>query len=145
MAYNWSGTRLESGVDLTGLVLTGALDVTTARLCMRELLDLPVLPTAVFVCSDRMALGVYQALAERELRVPDDVSVVGFDDLPEARWAAPALTTVRQPLGEMAATALRLLVRMMHGERPEGTRTELSTRLVQRASTAVAREGRSTA
>ncbi len=67
--------------------------------------------------------------------MPDDVGVVGFDDLPEARWASPALTTVRQPLSEMAATALRLLVRMMAGERPEGTRTELSTRLVVRAST----------
>ncbi|MEU6665481.1 substrate-binding domain-containing protein [Streptomyces sp. NPDC046727] len=111
-------------------------DETTARLRMHELLDLPEPPTAVFVCSDRLALGVYAALAERELRVPDDMSVVGFDDLPEARWVAPALTTVRQPLAEMAATALRLLVRMMHGDRPEGTRTELSTRLVRRASTA---------
>jgi DNA-binding LacI/PurR family transcriptional regulator len=61
--------------------------------------------------------------------------VVGFDDLPESRWATPALTTVRQPLSEMAATALRLLVRMMAGEQPEGNRTELSTRLVERAST----------
>lgn len=111
-------------------------DETTARLRTHELLDLPEPPTAVFVCSDRMALGVYAALAERGVRVPDGMSVVGFDDLPEARWVAPALTTVRQPLAEMAATALRLLVRMMHGERPEGTRTELSTRLVQRASTA---------
>ncbi len=111
-------------------------DETTARVRAHELLDLPEPPTAVFVCSDRMALGVYAALAERELRVPDDVSVVGFDDLPEARWVTPALTTVRQPLAEMAATALRLLVRMMRGDRPEGTRTELSTRLVQRASTA---------
>ncbi|MEV5873061.1 substrate-binding domain-containing protein [Streptomyces sp. NPDC052101] len=111
-------------------------DVSAARLRTHELLDLPEPPTAVFVCSDRMALGVYEALAERELRVPGDVSVVGFDDLPEARWAAPALTTVRQPLGEMAATALRLLVRLMHGEHPESTRTELSTRLMVRASTA---------
>ncbi|MGF0169361.1 LacI family DNA-binding transcriptional regulator [Streptomyces sp. Marseille-Q5077] len=103
---------------------------------MLDLLDLPEPPTAVFVCSDRMALGVYEALAERGLSVPDDMSVVGFDDLPEARWIAPALTTIRQPLSEMAATALHLLVRMMDGERPESTRTELSTRLVQRASTA---------
>lgn len=103
---------------------------------MRELLDLPEPPTAVFVCSDRMTLGVYAALAERGLRVPDDMSVVGFDDLPEARWLTPALTTVRQPLSEMAATALRLLLRMMDGHRPESTRTELSTRLVERASTA---------
>ncbi|CAM5249175.1 hypothetical protein GCM10010345_03650 [Streptomyces canarius] len=111
-------------------------DETTARLRMHELLDLPEPPSAVFVCSDRMALGVYAALAERGVRVPDEVSVVGFDDLPEACWVTPALTTVRQPPAEMAATALRLLVRMTRGDRPEGTRTELSTRLVRRASTA---------
>ncbi|MGH1556624.1 substrate-binding domain-containing protein [Streptomyces sp. L7] len=73
------------------------------------------------------------------MSVPDDIGVVGFDDLPEARWVTPALTTVRQPLSEMAATALRLLVRMMDGDRPESTRTELSTRLVERASTGVPR------
>ncbi|MET8942648.1 substrate-binding domain-containing protein [Streptomyces sp. NPDC004542] len=111
-------------------------DEAAARLHTHELLDLPEPPTALFVCSDRMALGVYATLAERGVRVPDEMSVVGFDDLPEARWVTPALTTVRQPLSEVAATALRLLVRMMHGERPEGTRTELSTRLVRRASTA---------
>jgi DNA-binding LacI/PurR family transcriptional regulator len=111
-------------------------DESAARRRMLDLLDLREPPTAVFVCSDRMALGVYEALAERGLSVPDDVSVVGFDDLPESRWIAPALTTVRQPLAEMAATALRLLVRMMEGERPESTRTELSTRLVERSSTA---------
>ncbi|MEU3839546.1 substrate-binding domain-containing protein [Streptomyces sp. NPDC028635] len=103
---------------------------------VRELLALPEPPTAVFVCSDRMALGVCEALTERGLSVPDDVSVVGFDDAPEARWSAPALTTVRQPLAEMAATALGLLVRMMDGDRPDCTRTELSTRLIRRASTA---------
>jgi len=111
------------------------LDEAEAHHRMLELLDLPEPPTAVFVCSDRMALGVYEALAARGLRVPDDMSVVGFDDLPESRWLAPALTTIRQPLSEMSATALRLLVRMMDGKRPEGTRTELSTRLVQRTST----------
>ncbi|MFF1718479.1 LacI family DNA-binding transcriptional regulator [Streptomyces sviceus] len=115
-------------------------DESAARLRTLELLDLPEPPTAVFVCSDHMALGVYEALAERGLRVPDDISVVGFDDLPEARWTTPALTTVRQPLSEMAATALRLLVRMMEGDRPESTRTELSTRLVERASTAPPRD-----
>ncbi|MGR3868914.1 LacI family DNA-binding transcriptional regulator [Streptomyces graminifolii] len=116
-------------------ILHGGFDQAMARTRMRELLDLPEPPTAVFVCSDRMALGVYEAVAERQLGVPDDISVVGFDDLPEARWVTPALTTIRQPLSEMAATALRLLVRLMDGDRPEGTRTELSTRLVERAST----------
>ncbi|NEA97930.1 substrate-binding domain-containing protein [Streptomyces sp. SID13726] len=114
-------------------------DETAAHRRTLELLDLPEPPTAVFVCSDHMTLGVYEALAERGLKVPADLSVVGFDDLPEARWAAPALTTVRQPLSEMSATALRLLVRMMEGDRPESTRTELSTRLVERASTAAPR------
>ncbi|MER6010949.1 LacI family DNA-binding transcriptional regulator [Streptomyces bluensis] len=116
----------------------GDFDEASAHRRMLELLDLPEPPTAVFVCSDQMALGVYRALAERGLRVPDDMSVVGFDDLPEARWASPGLTTVRQPLSEMAATALRLLVRLMAGDQPEGTRTELSTRLVERASTGMA-------
>ncbi|MFD9318284.1 LacI family DNA-binding transcriptional regulator [Streptomyces sp. NPDC060053] len=114
----------------------GGFDESVAHRRMQELLDLPEPPTAVFVCSDRMALGAYLALAEKGLRVPYDVSVVGFDDLPESRWTTPALTTVRQPLAEMAATGLRLLLRMMDGEHPEGTRTELSTRLVERASTA---------
>ncbi|MFG3497414.1 LacI family DNA-binding transcriptional regulator [Streptomyces sp. NPDC047928] len=107
-----------------------------ARSGMLDLLDLAEPPTGVFVCSDRMAREVYGALAERGLRVPHDMSVVGYGDLPEARWAAPGLTTVRRPLSEMAATALRLLVRMTAGERLESTRTELSTRLVVRASTA---------
>ncbi|MCQ9130022.1 LacI family DNA-binding transcriptional regulator [Streptomyces hilarionis] len=117
-------------------VRDGGFDEALAHRRTHELLDLAVPPTAVFVCSDRMALGAYRALAERGLRIPHDVSVVGFDDLPESRWTTPALTTVRQPLAETAATALRLLVRMMDGERPEGTRTELSTRLVQRSSAA---------
>ncbi|MFD7503640.1 LacI family DNA-binding transcriptional regulator [Streptomyces sp. NPDC059850] len=103
---------------------------------MTELLELPEPPTAVFACSDPMALGAYRALRERGLRVPEDVSVVGFDDLPQARWTTPALTTVRQPLSEMAATALRTLLRLRAGEVPEGTRTELSTRLIVRSSTA---------
>ncbi|MFE9610071.1 LacI family DNA-binding transcriptional regulator [Streptomyces sp. NPDC006012] len=111
-------------------------DDLAVRLSTLELLDLPERPTAVFTCSDRMALGVHGALAERGLRVPDDLSVVGFGDLPEARWAVPALTTVHRPLAEMAATALRLLVRMARGERLAETRTELPTRLVPRTSTA---------
>ncbi|WAP53879.1 LacI family DNA-binding transcriptional regulator [Streptomyces sp. S465] len=114
----------------------GDISEAAARHRMGELLDLAEPPTAVFVCSDQMALGVYQAVRERGLRMPQDISVVGFDDLPQARWITPALTTVRQPLAEMAAAALRTLVRLMTGEVPEATRTELSTRLMVRSSTA---------
>ncbi|MCT2592854.1 LacI family DNA-binding transcriptional regulator [Streptomyces sp. N2-109] len=111
-------------------------DTATARARTHELFALPQPPTAVFACSDPMALGIYQALAELGLRIPQDVSVVGFDDLPEAEWVTPALTTVRQPLREMAATALRQLLRMRDGGAPPGARTELPTRLVERHSTA---------
>jgi len=81
-----------------------------------------------------MALGVYEAARQQGLRIPDDLSVIGFDDLPEAGWASPPLTTVRQPLSEMGSLAARTLVRLIRGEAVESPRIELSTRLVQRAS-----------
>lgn len=100
-----------------------------------ELLCLPKPPTAIFAASDQMALGAYEALFERGLQVPEDVSVVGFDDLPQSRWAVPPLTTIRQPLTEMAQMATRILLRLISGEEPETRRVELSTPLVERAST----------
>jgi len=102
------------------------------------LLDLPEPPTAIFVCADQMALGAYEALYERGLRVPDDMSIVGFDDLDEARWAIPPLTTVRQPLTEMAGMATRMLLTLIAGEELETTRVEVSTPMITRASTAAA-------
>jgi LacI family transcriptional regulator len=99
------------------------------------LLDLAEPPTAIFVCSDQMALGAYEALYERGIRVPDDTSVVGFDDLDEAKWAIPPLTTVRQPLSEMAGMATRMLLALIDGEELDTSRVELSTALVIRQST----------
>ncbi|MDT0345200.1 LacI family DNA-binding transcriptional regulator [Streptomyces litchfieldiae] len=107
----------------------------------RELLALPDPPTAVFVCNDAQALGVYRAAAEAGLRIPDDLSVVGFDDLPPARWTIPPLTTVRQPLTEMAATAAAMVVTLAGGEPLRQTRVELATELVVRDSTAPPRRG----
>jgi LacI family transcriptional regulator len=83
-----------------------------------------------------MAFGVYEAIRRRGLRVPDDVSVVGFDDLPEARWASPPLTTVRQPLVEMGRLAARTVLRLAQGEGIDSPRVELSTELVVRDSSA---------
>jgi len=79
---------------------------------------------------------VYEAAREIGLRVPRDLSVVGFDDAEYARWAGPPLTTVRQPLAEMGATAARLVLALGRGERPLHPRTELPTTLVVRDSTA---------
>jgi LacI family transcriptional regulator len=101
-----------------------------------SLLDAQQPPTAIFASSDQMALGVHEAVRQRGLRVPEDISVVGFDDLPEVRWSSPPLTTVRQPLSEMGQLAARTVLRLAAGERVESPRVELATDLVVRDSTA---------
>jgi LacI family transcriptional regulator len=100
------------------------------------LLNLPEPPTAIFACSDQMACGVYEAVRRKGLRIPEDISLVGFDDLPEARWASPPLTTVRQPLAEMGLLAARTILRLAQGDDIESPRLELATELVVRDSTA---------
>ncbi|WP_406282271.1 LacI family DNA-binding transcriptional regulator [Streptomyces sp. NBC_00209] len=96
-------------------------------------------PTAVFAASDLQALGAFEVLRARGLEIPADMSVVGFDDLPVARWTHPALTTVRQPLLDMASMAATTLLRIIDGEQVDTLRLELSTRLEVRGSTAAPR------
>lgn len=107
-----------------------------------DLLDLQDPPTAVFAGSDLQAFGVIEAARVRGLRVPEDLSVVGFDDLPVARWGAPPLTTVRQPLADMGRMAVRVALRLAAGQPLETHRLELATQLVVRESTAPPRPGR---
>jgi LacI family transcriptional regulator len=83
-----------------------------------------------------MAFGAYEAVRQRGLRIPDDVTVVGFDDLPESRWSSPPLTTVRQPLAEMGALAARTVLRLAAGEDVDSPRVELATSLIERESSA---------
>jgi DNA-binding LacI/PurR family transcriptional regulator len=91
--------------------------------------------TAVFAANDQMALGFIRALHEQGRRVPEDVSVVGFDDLPEAQFFLPALTTVRQDFVELGHRAMNVLARVLDGER-EPTADLVPTTLVVRESTA---------
>ncbi|HEU4423302.1 MAG TPA: LacI family DNA-binding transcriptional regulator [Pilimelia sp.] len=119
-----------------GLVRDGDFGHDLAYRHALDLLDLPDRPTAIFAGSDHQALGTYQAARVRGLRVPEDLSVVGFDDLPFAEWVGPKLTTVRQPLADMTALAARILLQILDGERPEIHQVELATRLVIRESTA---------
>ena len=77
-----------------------------------------------------------RAARELGLRVPQDLSVVGYDDLPVTEWIGPPLTTIHQPLYEMAATATRMVLGMARGEAPANPRIELGTELVIRESTA---------
>ncbi|MEU4095778.1 LacI family DNA-binding transcriptional regulator [Streptomyces sp. NPDC026673] len=108
-----------------------------------SLLDEPDPPTAIFAGSDLQALGVLEAARVKGLQVPRDLSVVGYDDIPLAQWASPSLTTVNQPLVEMAEEAARMLLRLSQpdetGEK-SNTRMELGVRLVVRKSTAPPRE-----
>jgi LacI family transcriptional regulator len=102
-----------------------------------ELLSLPDRPTAIFAGSDQQAFGVYEAARQRGLRVPQDLSIVGFDDLKVARWASPPLTTVRQPLAEMGRVAAQMLGDLIQGIPLRSNRIELSTELIVRESTAI--------
>ena len=101
-----------------------------------ELLDRVQRPTALLCGADEVALGVIETARRLGLRVPQDVSVVGFDDAPSARTASPPLTTVRQPLIEFGVLALRSVLRLSEGTELEAPHVALSTRLVVRASTA---------
>jgi LacI family transcriptional regulator, galactose operon repressor len=100
-----------------------------------ELLDRPDRPTALVGFNDKAAVGALQAAAERGLRVPDDLSVAGFDDIDLSRATAPPLTTVRQPLPEMGRMAVTLLIRLLDRHELEALHVELATELVVREST----------
>lgn len=91
--------------------------------------------TAIFAANDQMALGVIHGLTERGLTVPGDISVVGFDDLPDARHFLPSLTTVRQDFAELGTLVLRLIIEAIEGD--EGTEHEMiEPTLIVRSSTA---------
>ena len=118
------------------LIREGDFNVEDGIAHARALFGLADPPTAIFACNDLQALGVYQAAREARLHIPEDLSVVGFDDLPVAQWVGPPLTTVRQPLVDMAVAAAELVLRMADGELPAQPRVELATELVIRESTA---------
>jgi LacI family xylobiose transport system transcriptional regulator len=118
------------------LIRSGDFHVEGGRDNGLALLRLPEPPTAVFAGSDLQALGVYEAARELGVHIPGDLSVVGYDDLPMARWVGPPLTTIHQPLAEMAEMAARMVIGMSRGTTPATLRLDLATSLVVRQSTA---------
>jgi LacI family transcriptional regulator len=100
------------------------------------LLDRPDRPTAIFAGSDMQALGVLRAARRLGLDVPGDVSLIGYDNLPVTAWTDPALTTVNQPLRDMAGTAARMVLDLARGDELSVSRIDLVTELVVRESTA---------
>lgn len=110
----------------------------------QELFKLPQLPTAVIAISDHMAAGIFRAFEERGIKVPDDVSVIGFDNTHLCQWLHPKLTTVAQPIFEMGKTAASLLLeRIANGSSDDEVEREITlpTKLIVRGSTAKVRQG----
>lgn len=117
------------------LTVEGDFTEEGARAAARELLALK--PTAIFAASDTMAIGVLQAARDVGTRVPQDVALVGFDDLPMASLVEPTLTTVRQPIGRLGATAVDVLLGLLDARGNGGdsvNRVLLPTELIVRAS-----------
>jgi LacI family transcriptional regulator len=117
------------------LILESSFGIEGGAIAATRLLDEPDPPTAIFAFNDNTAIGALRVARERGLRVPEDISVVGFDDSEQSAIVSPSLTTVRQPLAEMGRMAVSLLLRLLEGQRLEALHVELKTRLVVRDST----------
>lgn len=130
-ALSDGGTAADPALVLEeGFSFLAGLEMATALLGRQE----P--PTAIFAGCDASALGVLEAARRHGLRVPEDLSVVGYDDTYSALSTAPPLTTVRQPIIDMGRVALRTLLQQARGERPDSHHIQLATQLVVRESTA---------
>lgn len=142
-AYTASRQRLEGyrqALETAGipydeeLVRYGNFDEESGRQAMEALLSLGERPTAVFIASDMVAIGALRALREHGLQVPEDIAVVGFDDIATARYLTPALTTVHVPAFGLGWSAAELLIRIIEGDLPNETQVRLETQLVVRES-----------
>ncbi|NUP38367.1 MAG: LacI family DNA-binding transcriptional regulator [Streptomyces sp.] len=102
----------------------------------RQLLTLPDRPTAIFAANDLSAISTMDVAASLGLRVPDDLSVIGFDNVPESVMVRPALTTIEQPLQLMGERAVGMLLELLAGSEPQPPRLRVPTRLVHRDSCA---------
>lgn len=105
------------------------------RRLMSALLDAPERPTGVFAPSDVMAVGALDAISERGLRCPEDISIVGYNDLPLSRFVAPPLTTIEMPAEEIGAEAARMALESIKGRDTRGRLVTLPARLIVRRST----------
>jgi LacI family transcriptional regulator len=145
LAYNVSQDRLkgarqamnEAGQPTpSDLVFEGDYLPATGREAVARFFSIADSPTAILAFNDLMAMGALQALTERSLKVPDDVAVMGFDDIPLSEYTGPGLSTVRQPLLRMCRAAVEVLLQRITGDGPAETQQVLLTpELIIRAST----------
>ncbi len=117
------------------LTRNGDFELTASRQAARSLLTSPDRPTAVFAANDLSAIALLRTALDLGLRVPDDLSIVGFDDIPEASRESPPLTTVQQPMQRLGSAAAGMLFTMLEGGEPAAPEVQLPTRLVVRGTT----------
>ncbi len=116
------------------LIVEGFFQQRRGYECAQELLALDDPPTAIFASNDESALGVMEAVRDAGFRIGDDISVIGFDDIPAASNVHPRLTTVRQPLEEMGRRATQMLLELIDDPEKVAERIDLQTELVIRES-----------
>jgi len=116
------------------LMRTGYYTPQSGYSAMKELLALAVIPTAVFIASDVVALGAMQAIKDQGLRIPEDIALVGFDDIPLAEYFDPPLSTIHTPSYELGKTAGEALLCLLHGKTLENNTQLLDSELILRRS-----------
>jgi len=116
------------------LIQVGDYTTETVIDCTQRLLSLDDPPTAIFASNDMSAIGVYQAAQAAGVRIPEDLSVVGFDNLQESIFLNPPLTTIDQFIPEMGSIAIEMLVKLINGETLESDLLKINTMLVSRDS-----------
>ncbi|MBG2876329.1 ribose operon transcriptional repressor RbsR [Proteus alimentorum] len=115
-------------------VLTSDFEFAGGFSAMQKLLSLSVLPQAVFTCNDAMAVGAYQAIYQKGLRVPDDISVMGYDDIDLASYMIPPLSTIHQPKDELGKLAVSQLLHRMENIDADDNVLVLTPKLIERGS-----------
>jgi DNA-binding LacI/PurR family transcriptional regulator len=137
----WREALQAAGIEPPGPLLTGDWSPASGYEAGLALAGRPEVG-AVFVANDQMAVGLLRAMHERGRRVPEDVSVVGFDDIPEAAYLTPPLTTVHQPFDEVGRRSLALLMEQIEAGERTRRREIVSPGLVERRSVAAGRAAR---
>ena len=115
-------------------MVSGEYSIESGYTEMKKLLALPKVPTAVFCSNDDMAIGAMKAIFESGLKVPDDISIIGFDDSLVCRYVTPELTSVRKPTKEFSIKGANILLKIIEGQDIKGERVYIDTDIVIRNS-----------
>lgn len=133
----------DAGIDIdSSLQIAGSYTVDSGAICAESLLLLRNRPTAIFCFNDEMAIGVMRLLKRQGFLIPEDISVMGFDDIHYSEYVTPALTTVHQPLQEIGTTCINLLLEQLRGNYVKPGKQYLPFELKIRASTGPVPKGK---